>query len=285
MSLVQVMSHELGSLYVPNREAIVFVVDEDAFLRESLKSLISRGGWQTETFASAHEFLIRPWAAVPCCMVLNVSLPDLNGLELQKRVAVDRPNMSIIFITGQPDVYATVRAMKAGAIEFLVKPFGDDILLGAIREGIKRSCAGLSRETEVRALYGSYARLSHRERQVMALVVSGLLNKQVGAELGISEITVKAHRGQVMQKMQANSLADLVRMAARLHLERALSSQHSTQTGVPLQKDSQPYYYDRLSRRRAVGVGRRGQSSETYGKPYSKEYAGALLCGSQEEES
>ena len=216
MSVAQVMSRELESLYVSDSAPIVFVVDEDSSVRESLKSLIYCGGWETETFASAHEFLIRPWPAVPSCLVLNVSLPDLNGLDLQKRVAVDRPNMSIIFITGEPDVYTSVRAMKAGAIEFLIKPFGDDILLRAIQEGIKRSCAKLSREAEVRALRDSYARLSHRERQVMALVVSGLSNKQVGTELGISEITVKAHRGQVMQKMKANSFADLVRMAARL---------------------------------------------------------------------
>ena len=222
MSLAQLISHELKSSYVLNAEPIVFVVDEDYYVRESLKFLISCGGWQTESFASAHEFLVRPWPAVPSCLVLNVSLPDLNGLDLQKRVAVDRPTMSIIFITGQPDVYASVRAMKAGAIEFLLKPVGDDILLGAIQEGIKRSCAELRREAEGRALRDSFARLSHRERQVMALVASGLLNKEVGAELGISEITVKAHRGQVMQKMKANSFADLVRMAARLRLERTL---------------------------------------------------------------
>ena len=221
MSVAQVMSRELESLYVSNAAPIVFVVDEDNSVRESLKSLISCGGWQTETFASAHEFLTRPWPAVPSCLVLNVSLPDLNGLDLQRRIASDRKDIPIIFITGQPDVYTSVRAMKAGAIEFLVKPFGDDILLGAIQEGMKRSSAELSRQAEVRALRDSYARLSHRERQVMALVASGLLNKQVGAELGISEITVKAHRGQVMQKMKAKSFADLVRMAARLHPQLA----------------------------------------------------------------
>ena len=234
MSAAQVMSHELESLYVSNSAPIVFVVDEDSSVRESLKSLISCGGWQTETFASAHEFLLRPWPAVPSCLVLNVSLPDLNGLDLQKRVAVDRPNMSIIFITGEPDVYTTVRAMKAGAIEFLIKPLGNDILMGAIQEGIKRSRIELSREAKVQALRDSYAQLSHRERQVMALVVSGLSNKQVGTELGISEITVKAHRGQVMQKMKANSFADLVRMAARLRLERTLGSQHSVRASVQL---------------------------------------------------
>jgi FixJ family two-component response regulator len=234
MSVAQVMSRELESLYVSDSAPIVFVVDEDSSVRESLKSLISCGGWQTETFTSAHEFLLRPWPAVPSCLVLNVSLPDLNGLDLQKRVAVDRPNMSIIFITGQPDVYTTVRAMKAGAIEFLIKPLGNDILMDAIQEGIKRSRVELSRESKVQALRDSYAQLSHRERQVMALVVSGLSNKQVGTELGISEITVKAHRGQVMQKMKANSFADLVRMAARLRLERTLGSRHSVRASVQL---------------------------------------------------
>ena len=222
MSLVQLMSHELGSIQAPNDEPIVFVVDEDNFVRESLKSLISCCGWKTETFASGYEFLVRAWPAVPSCLVLNVCLPDLNGLDLQRRVVVDRPNISIIFITGEPDIYTTVRAMKAGAIEFLIKPFGDDVLIEAIQEGIQRSRAQLGREAEVRGLRDSYSLLSHRERQVMALVASGLLNKQVGAELGISEITVKAHRGQVMQKMKANSFAHLVRMAATLRSERVL---------------------------------------------------------------
>ena len=240
MSLARVISHELQSLYVSNGEPIVFVVDEDYHVRESLKFLISCGGWQTESFASAHEFLIRPWPTVPSCLVLNVSLPDLNGLDLQKRVAVDRPNMSIIFITGQPDVYASVRAMKAGAIEFLIRPVSDDILLGAIQDGIKRSSAELRRETEVRSLRDSFARLSQRERQVMALVAFGLLNKEVGAELGISEITVKAHRGQVMQKMKANSFADLVRMAGKLRLERSLVNRVSLDHRCHLQPQLGP---------------------------------------------
>jgi FixJ family two-component response regulator len=277
MRLARVIDHELRLSYALNAQPIVFVVDEDSSVRESLKSLISRGGWQCETFASAHEFLISPWPVVPSCLVLNVSLPDLNGLDLQKRVAVARPNMSIIFMTGQPDVYTSVRAMKAGAIEFLLKPFGEDTLLGAIQEGIKRSCAELKREAEVRTLRDSYAQLSHREQQVMALVASGLLNKQVGAELGISEITVKAHRGQVMQKMKADTFADLVRMAARLRLERALSSHPSVQTSGRPQTDLQPYY-DRLSRRRAVAVRHRAQRSETCGEPSSKEY-GASFSG------
>src|SRR5580658_3687222 len=220
---------------------IVFVVDDDVSVRESLESLIRCEGWQPETFASAQEFLDHPRVHIPNCLVLDVSLPGLTGLDLQRLVAGERTDMPIIFITGHGDVPMTVQAMKAGAVEFLTKPFSDDVLLKAIRAALERSRAALGQEAEMRVLRDRYASLTHRERQVMALVVSGLLNKQVGGELGISEITVKAHRGKVMQKMKANSLADLVRMAARLHLERALSSQHSTQTGVPLQKDSQPY--------------------------------------------
>ena len=232
MSLARVMGNELGPLPVSNEEPIVFVVDDDILVRESLESLISCGGWQSETFASAHEFLARSRQPVPSCLVLNVSLPDLNGLDLQKRVAIERPNTPIIFIADQPDVYTSVQAMKAGAVEFLIKPFDDDILLGAIQECLRRSCAALSRDAGIRVLRNSYARLSHRERQVMALIVSGLLNKQVGAELGISEITVKAHRGQVMQKMKAESFADLVRMAMRLRSAHALSSSRSDAVSV-----------------------------------------------------
>ena len=197
---------------------IVFVVDDDISVRESLESLIRCAGWQPETFACAEEFIAHPRPFVPSCLVLDVSLPDLNGLDLQKRVAADRSDMPIIFITGYGDVPMTVQAMKAGAVEFLTKPFGDDVLLSAIRNAIERSQTALSREAERRVLQASYASLSRREREVLALVVSGLLNKQVGGELGISEITVKAHRGQVMRKMQADSLADLVNMAARLRL-------------------------------------------------------------------
>jgi FixJ family two-component response regulator len=234
MSLARVMAQELGSLHLSNAEPVVFVVDDDLCVRESLESLISCGGWQLELFTSAHEFLARPRPAVPSCLVLNASLPGFNGLDLQKRVAVDRPDTPIIFITGQPDAYTLVQAMKAGAVEFLIKPFDDNILFGAIQECLKRSRAAISRDAEITALRNSYAQLSHRERQVMALVASGLLNKQVGAELGISEITVKAHRGQVMQKMKANSFADLVRMAARLRLERTFGSRDSVQAGVQL---------------------------------------------------
>ena len=195
---------------------IVFVVDDDVSVRESLELLIRCEGWQPETFASAQEFLAYPRVLVPNCLVLDVSLPGLNGLDLQKLVAVERTDMPIIFITGYGDVPMTVQAMKAGAVEFLTKPFNDDVLLTAIRAALERSRVALSLEAEMRVLRDRYASLSQRERQVMALVVSGLLNKQVGGELGISEITVKAHRGKVMQKMKADSLADLVKMAARL---------------------------------------------------------------------
>ena len=200
---------------------IVFVVDDDVSVRESLELLIRCAGWQPETFASAQEFLSHPRVLVPSCLVLDVTLPDLNGLDLQKRIAADRIDMPIIFITGYGDVPMTVQAMKAGAVEFLTKPFSDDVLLNAIRHAIERSHTALGHEAEIRALRDRYASLSRREREVMALVVSGLLNKQVGGELGISEITVKAHRGKVMRKMKADSLADLVTMAARLRLAPA----------------------------------------------------------------
>ena len=198
---------------------IVFVVDDDVSIRESLELLIHSAGWQPETFASAPEFLARPPALVPSCLVLDVRLPGLNGLELQKRVASERSGMPIIFITGHGDVPMTVQAMKAGAVEFLTKPFSDEVLLSAICNGLERSQAALSQEADRRAIRDGYASLSRREREVMALVVSGRLNKQVGGELGISEITVKAHRGKVMRKMKADSLADLVNMAATLHLQ------------------------------------------------------------------
>lgn len=197
---------------------VVFVVDDDSSVRESLELLIRSAGWRPETFASAQEFLSRPPLRVPSCLVLDVHLPDLNGLELQNRVAADRIHMPIIFITGYGDVPMTVRAMKAGAVEVLTKPFRDDALLNAIQDAIDRSRGALRQEAEMQALRNDYASLSGRERQVMALVVSGLLNKQVGDELGISEITVKAHRGKVMRKMKASSFADLVTMAAKLHL-------------------------------------------------------------------
>lgn len=204
---------------------IVFVVDDDISVRESLELLLRCEGWESETFSSAQEFLIRPRPPVPSCLVLDVSLPGLNGLDLQKRLAVERSDMPIMFITGYGDVPTSVRAMKAGAVEFLMKPLEHDILVDAIRESLDRSRLALARETEVRTLWNRYSSLTRRERQVMALVVSGLLNKQVGGELGISEITVKAHRGQVMQKMQAESLADLVRISGKLNPDRDLNSQ------------------------------------------------------------
>ena len=206
---------------MPQATPFVFVVDDDISVRESLELLIRCAGWQPETFASAQEFLVRPRAPVPSCLVLDVSLPGLNGLDLQKRVAVERPDMPIIFITGHGDVPMTVQAMKAGAIEFLTKPFGDETLLNAIRHAIERSHTALRRESELRVIRDCYASLTGREREVMVLVVSGRLNKQVGDELGISEITVKAHRGKMMRKMNADSLPDLVKMAQKLRLAPA----------------------------------------------------------------
>jgi FixJ family two-component response regulator len=199
---------------------VVFVVDDDVSVREALEALIHLEGWRPEVFASATEFLACQRAVVPSCLVLDVNLPDLNGLELQKHVSEDRAEMPIIFITGFGDVPTTVRAMKAGAAEFLTKPFGDEELLAAIRNALDRSRVALKSKIEKQSLAERYASLSRRERDVMALVVSGLMNKQVGGELGISEITVKAHRGQVMRKMGARSLAALVKMAALLETRR-----------------------------------------------------------------
>jgi FixJ family two-component response regulator len=197
---------------------IVFVVDSDPSIRESLELLVSAAGWRAETFASAQEFLARPRSVVPSCLILDVTLPDLDGLELQERIASERTDMPIIFLTGIADIAMTVRAMKRGALEFLTKPFDAEALLIGIQQAIKRSEAALGRENQLHSLRTGYGSLTQREREVMTLVVSGLPNKQVGGELGISEITVKAHRGNVMRKMKANSFANLVNMAVRLRV-------------------------------------------------------------------
>jgi FixJ family two-component response regulator len=199
---------------------IIFVVDDDVSVRESLEILLRHEGWQAEIFASADEFLSRPRAQAPCCLILDLSLPGLSGLDLQKRIASERTEMPIIFITGRGDISSTVQAMKAGAVEFLTKPFTDDTLLSAVRQALDHSRVVLDQDAELQSLRECYATLSVREQQVMALVVRGLLNKQVGSELGISEITVKAHRGRVMQKMKADSMAELVEIAGRLRLGR-----------------------------------------------------------------
>jgi FixJ family two-component response regulator len=218
--------HSTGRSLTPLRNAeavatpdasVVFVVDDDVSVRESLELLVRSAGWQPETFASAQDFLARPRPTVPCCLVLDVTLPGLSGLQLQKQLA-ERTSMPIIFITGHGDVPMSVEAMKAGAVEFLTKPFNDEVLLDAIRGAVQRSRAALGQESEAQVLRTRHASLTPREREVMALVVTGLLNKEVGGELGISEITVKVHRGKVMRKMEATSLANLVTMAAGLRL-------------------------------------------------------------------
>ena len=208
---------------------VVFVVDDDISVRESLESLIQFAGWQPETFASAGDFLARPRPTIPSCLVLDVSLPDLNGLELQQLIASERTDMPIIFITGHGDVPMTVQAMKAGAVEFLTKPFDDEVLLNAIRHALKRSMAVLDDQAEVTALRSSYESLTHREQEVLQLVVAGMLNKQIGLKLRISEITVKAHRGKMMQKMKADSVADLVKTAVRLGLAPAKNPWRTTE--------------------------------------------------------
>jgi FixJ family two-component response regulator len=209
------------------QKPIVFVVDDDISVRESLELLIKFAGWQPETFASAGAFLEHPRTTMPNCLVLDISLPDLNGLELQKLIASERTDMPIIFITGHGDVPITVQAMKGGAVEFLTKPFDDEVLLNAIRHAIRRSAAVLDDQAEVTALRSNYESLTPREQDVLRLVVAGMLNKQIGLKLGISEITVKAHRGKMMQKMKAESLADLVKTAVRLGLAPAKNPWHT----------------------------------------------------------
>ena len=218
MSLITTGGRSPSSSIMPDTVPRIFIVDDDISVRESVEGLVRHEGWQPETYTSAQEFLSRPPAMAPSCLILDVNLPDLNGLDLQQRVA-ERTAMPIIFITGYGDIPMTVRAMKAGAVEFLTKPFSDEALLAAIRSAIGRSEAELAQETARRELRERFATLSFREREVMQLIVRGLLNKQVGGELGISEITVKAHRGKVMQKMRARSFANLVNMAGELGIQ------------------------------------------------------------------
>jgi FixJ family two-component response regulator len=221
MTMITTVPDHLATSRRSAKTPIVFVVDDDVSVRESLELLIETSGWRAELFASAKDFLARSRASVPSCLILDVALPDFSGLDVQKRVAVDRPDMPVIFLTAYRDVPTSVQAMKAGAIEFLTKPFDDDVLLDAIGSGLERSCRALEHEAKLAALRERYTWLTPREREVMVLVVSGLLNKQVAGELGISEITVKAHRGQVMRKMNADSLPTLVRMVSSLGLSAA----------------------------------------------------------------
>jgi FixJ family two-component response regulator len=214
------VDHRFGSTETSRLTPVVFVVDPNRIVRESLERLIRREGWHPESFTSGEEFLAHPLEVTPSCLLLDASLPGLSGLELQKRAAVERPHIPAIFLSAKDDIPTTVEAMKAGAVEFLTKPFRDNELLSAVREALERSRLVLIKEAEKQALNRRYATLSLRQQHVMALVSSGLLNKQVGGELGISVITVKAHRGQVMQKMHANSFADLIKMAAKLGLSR-----------------------------------------------------------------
>jgi len=206
---------------------IVFIVDDDISVRESLEALIRLEGLEVQAFSSAQDFLAHPRTPAPSCMVLDVSLPGLNGLELQKRVSTEQRDMPIIFITGHGDIPMSVQAMKAGAVEFLTKPFADHVLLNAIRSAVDRSRAVIARDEELRSLKERHAQLTPREREVMALVVIGQMNKHIAGELGISEITVKAHRGCMMRKMNAGSLAELVNMGARLRLPRSLAARIS----------------------------------------------------------
>jgi FixJ family two-component response regulator len=216
MSSTRQSTHDIATRHEISKTPVVFVVDDDISIRESLEMLLENAGWNAVLFSSSRDFLAHPRTLSPGCLILDVGLPDLNGLELQQRLDVERATMPIIFITGRGDIPTSVRAMKAGAAEFLTKPFGDDVLLSAIESAIERSRAALGQEQELHLLRERHASLSIREREVMALVAVGMLNKQVGAELGISEITVKAHRGKVMRKMSARSLPDLVTMTARL---------------------------------------------------------------------
>lgn len=208
------MLRDLG--HAPNRVGVVFVVDDDISIRESLELLIRSGGWQPEIFGSPTEFLAQPRMAVPNCLILDVNLPELNGLALQQLIAAERTETPIIFVTGYGDIPTSVKAMKAGAAEFLTKPFGDDVMLSSIEQALERSQAAISSQSDLQVLRQRYESLSRREQQVLSFVLSGLMNKQIAFELGISEITVKAHRGQMTRKMHARSLPDLVTMATKL---------------------------------------------------------------------
>ncbi|WP_256349871.1 response regulator transcription factor [Pseudomonas sp. B6002] len=216
MHSTHLMAHERRAAPMTDTSPIVFVVDDDISVRESLELLIRYAQWQPRLFESAQEFLAQPRTQVPSCLVLDINLPDLNGLDLQAAIANERPDTPIIFITGYGDIPLTVRAMKAGAVEFLTKPFNDDVLLQAIADALQRSRAALAQQDHLRLLQTAYASLTPREQEVMAMVVAGHMNKVIAADLDISEITVKAHRGKAMRKMKARSLADLVKMAALL---------------------------------------------------------------------
>jgi FixJ family two-component response regulator len=223
MNLVAALVRESGLTTKSRAMPTVFVVGEDASISQSLDFMICDEGWELSEFSSAQEFLSSPRVYAPSCLVLDMALPDINGLDLQQHIAAPRRDMPIIFVSGSGSIPMAVQAMKAGALEFFTKPFEGKDLLDAIRSAIEISRDTLSREAQLSALRERYETLSPREREVMALVVSGRMNKQVGGDLGISEITVKAHRGRAMQKMEAASLAHLVTIAAKLGVARAQS--------------------------------------------------------------